>query len=516
MTHMKRALSWLCRASCIVTLATVSSFVALQTSAESALPPIDERCEVTKAYLSFEKRAFRLCDIEFNECVEEQMSSFNQSDDQASDHCWHLPLSIDLDFDGPCPKYMAELESRTNDDSESLMQLVLVRNHFNRRNEFGGEIDKFKRSESLQSIRSMLAEDPNNLVAVRLLRWTLLFTDDPVEQLDSALKIQRLDPDCPNLRSLFVHGTFGTTNEIVDNWLAGEGPGSELTTSEMSDLFSRLQQTLLELYDVAIEDSDHSEKLNWALRSVHDGILTREFENMRLISRYVDTGLDDYTENRRADLIRRFSNEYDVKSDHGRSQSLRTMCSSHALDLGLLDHCVKLLNHFGLLDSNLLDSPAPDWSRATISLMIGLTRDCSEHPELFLGWWPSWWGKQRCLEEHKGILVSNIQELLDRYTSYGKSAEREVIEAILRLDETSDERFLRALSLDGSMVVYASRLIKRLHKLGKTKTAANILTAIDSEMASVLSESEGELLSKTTDSVNEDTYKNWMESSWEM
>ena len=192
------------------------------------------------------------------------------------------------------------------------------------------------------------------------------------------------------------------------------------------------------------------------------------------------------------------------------------MCSSLALDLGLLDHCIKLLDYFGYEDSKSLESPAPDWTRAAISLMIGLTRDCSDHVDLLLGWWPTWWLDRPCLSPRRDVLVPHISELLGRFLEFGASAEREVFEAYLLLDESSDERFLRALSLDESVVVYASRLSKRLHELDMVQTASNILESIDAETASRLTRSEKKLLEDITNDVRDGIYKNWGESSFEL
>lgn len=495
-------------------IAILLSILCLQTFAESSIPPIDDRCEITKAFLPFDENAFRPCDVEVNECTEARMSRFNETEDQAQNQCWRLPLSMDPDFDGPCPAYMEELESRATTDRESLMRLVLLRNYFSSRNEFDAEIDVFKRNESLQSIRSLLEDDPNNPVALKLLHWTLLFTDDLVEQLNLKLKIQRLDPDCPESTRNFLFFISRIPNEIVDNWLVGQGSGSELTIDEIRDLLLRLQETLLDAYDFMIEDSEGTRKLDSALDSVHDAILGRKFENFQQISRHVEIGLNDYKAHRREELVRRFSRDYDVDSHHGRSQSLTLMCSSLALDLGLLDQCTKLLNHFGYFDSKSREYPERDWTRAAISLMIGLTRDCSQHADLLLGHWPMWWSDRPCLSTHYDALVSHIIGLLERFLEFGTSAEREVLEAYLLLDESSDERFLRALALDESMVVYASRLSKRLHKLGKVQAASNILSNIDAETANRLTKGEKRLLENTTSAIRDDMYQNWIETSF--
>lgn len=410
--------------------------------------------------------------------------------------------------------YMAALEANENADDESVLRRIYLRNHFNLLNEFGGNIDVFKRQESEASIRRIRASNPDHPIALHLLGWLSLYDEDLVNRLDLYLQEQKLDLDCPEWAWMFPDFTFRKTNVITDNWLAGEGSGSELTKEEIRDLFLRVQNTLLDVYDIAIEQNDGAQKLTWALESVYDAILTRAFENFQQIASRVEIGLDDYAEKRRAALIQRFSSEYDIDSSYGRSQSLTFACSSHALELGLLDHCIKLLNHFGVGDSNLLDSPASDWTRASISLLIGLTLDCSDRADFLLDG-PSFWNEQgQCLEDHHAEFISIIRELLDRFSEFEESAEREVLEAYLRLDETSGERFRRALALDDSVIVYASRLIKRLHRLGKVETATNILSGIDTENVSGLDQSEERLLKNVTNSVNEGQYRNWSESSW--
>lgn len=490
------------------------SLFCVQVFAASPIPQIDDRCEHQKLYLAFGENVLAACNVETETCIEVRMSEHAESRDQAGKYCWKRPLSIDPDFVGPCPLHMEEIESNENIADESHLQRIYLRNHFNRLNEFGGEVDVFKRTESIEIVQRILASNPENPIALRLLSWLSLFTHDRVNKLDLRLKIHALDSDCPENRWLFLRGFFGSLSAISDNWLTGEGSGAELTKEEIRDLFLRVQNRILEAYDLAIEQNEGAQKITWALESTYNAILTREFENFQKVASLVDIGLEDYVASRRQGLIRRFSNEYDVDSERGRSQSLTFSCSSHALQLGLLEHCVKLLRHFGTADSNLFDSPASDWTRASISLLVGLTSDCSKHADFLLDG-PSWWNKQgQCLKDHHTELVSIIVELLERFPEFGVSADREVLEAYLQLDETSDERFLRALTFDDSMIVYASRLIKRLHRMGKVQTATNILMAIEVKKADRLDLSEERLLDNVTNSVREGKYKNWSESSW--
>ncbi len=504
-------LSHLRSSNCTVGLVLVSLLVCHQSLAESTVPPIDDRCEFLKSTLAFEERAFSACDIEMNSCVEDRISQHAEPRDQAEEHCWYQPLTIDPRFAGPCPRHMAELEADANDDLESLLQRLNLREHFGEIDKHGAEIHWFKRRESEKIIRRILTIQPDDPVALSILKSSLIYSDDDVEQLNLDLKIQELDPDCPGPRNFFLHFTYGQTNEIIDNWLASEGSGSELSKTEIRELFLRVQRTLLNTYDVAIDQSESKDKLHFALASVNDAILSLAFENLQQFARRIEIGQEDYSENRRTLLIQRFSREFDVDSDHGRSQSLSISCSNHAFELGLLNHCLKLLTYFGREDSNSLESPALDWTRAAISVMNALTRDCSPTDEWAFNA-PSWWNDRRCLAEHHTNLALNIDEMQRRFLSYETSAETEVLRAYLYLDESSDERFLRALEMNDAMVVYAAPLSKRLHRMGYLGTATNILSGIDVEIEDNLTSSEKQLLSRTSSSVLEGIYKNSIES----
>ena len=495
-----------------VGLVILSMLVCRQSFAESTAPPIDDRCENLQSIVSFDERALESCNNELNSCIDERLSQHGEQHDQARTHCWDRPLDIDPRFVGPCPSYMEQFETHTNGSDESRLQRIAIRRIFKQSNNNDSIVDWFKRSESEQTIRRMLTSDPENPVLLDLLISSLFVSNDLVERLNLHLTKQELDPDCPESRSLFLFTIYGITNEVVDNWLTGKGSGSELSKTEITDLFLRVQRTLLEAYDLTIEQAENERKLKWALESIHDALLSRPFENLQQFARLTEIGLDEFGENRRTFLTQQFSREYDVDSDHGRAQSLRTICSSRAFELGLLDHCLKLLVYFGLEDSNSLDSPELDWTQAAISLMNGLTRDCSEHTNDLL-FAPEWWNKRHCFAERHHEITSRINDLLERFPELGRSAERQVLEAYLLLDETSDERFLQALTLDGAMVVYAARLSKRLHKLGKVETASNILINIEPENNSQFSSAEKNLLIHTSNSIKEGTYRNWNESA---
>ena len=479
--------------------------------ADSKMPPIDDRCEHQKMMLSIDEHVLKNCYEELDSCIDKQVMQHGEPIEQAKEHCWHRPLRFDERFLGMCPEYMAEIETNGLAFEEAVLERMYLRNHFKRLNDNGYPIDVFKRDESVKSIRRILSVEAHHDMALDILRWLSIYSGDQVHKLDMFLTIHELDPDCPETLWMFPGSTYSFTYEIADNWLAGTGSGSELTEVEMRDLFLRIQQRLLEAYDLLIDQSKGERKLHWGIRSIHDSILSQGFENFQQLANLVDIGLENHQRDQRALLIRRFSDEFGPDSTHGRSHTLEVMCSSHAFELGLLEHCLKLLNHYIQEDLKTDRKPTTDWIRAAISLSKDLTRDCSDHPA---DWFnvPEWWNERRCLEHYRVDVMTQISQIADRFPEPSTSAEANVLKSYLNMDKTSDEYFLQGLALDDSMVRHAAPLSKRLHRLGLTETALNIVSNVNAKQIKLLDEHERRLFDKTANSIQTGEYKNWFES----
>ena len=499
---------WTRRFKSVVALLAITTIVHGEVWVESAVPLIDERCEVSRLLQTFEERITNPCYEEVDACTAERQDRYGETRDQARDYCWRRPLKQDPRFVGPCPKYFEEVVAIKSDEAEWFLPRMRLRFSFGQLNENNAEIDVFKRSDSIQRIRAFLASDPNNPIALNLLALNLLYTENAVERLKLEIKEHELDPDCPEDRWLRESVIFNRVMELADNWLAENGPGSELAGTERKELLLHARRTLLDMYDIAIEQESGIQRLFWALQSVHNAVLNGMFENLRQIYEHHEIDIEGYAEKRTTELVRNLSREYDIDSVYGRTHSLETICNDLAFELGLTDHCLKLLDHFGKLDAETSASPSTDWLRSSILLVNAVTRDCEGEPALYFGHAPLWWSDRRCVAEQHGTAVSDVNTWLLRFPEMTISAERELLHAYLRLDETSDEHFQHALALDSEMVVYAARLSKRIHKNGLTVTASNVLSAVDAEHSGKLSPWEKSLLDATIESVRERSYRN--------
>lgn len=491
---------------CLVVFVLFTQHVVFAESAESL---IDDRCDHEKLMFEFEKRVLDPCRARADTCTKERTKHLGEDPDQARDSCLNRPLNLDSRFVGPCPAYLEEFESSGHKGDEWLLALTALRSSFNRLNERGIEIDSFQRHESVQNMRQLLTSDPDNLVALSYLRH-LLDEDDEVERLLLKMKIHELDPDCPPSLFSLPYAIYGSVNSVVDNWLEGSGSGSELTGAELKDLIQHAQLILLDGYDTLITQNAFQGRLYWALESIYDPILGGMFENLLQINDRLQLGMREYAEQRRKTLVHRLSQEYDIDSEHSRSETLREMCNDYAFEIGLLDHCLALLDHYAHKDIEMALSTQTDWTQAAILVVNALSRDCAEHSN-FLMFGDFWKNERRCLTEDYQSMATRLASLLDDFPQGNSTAERELFVAFLRLDQTSDEQYLRALALDSSVILYGARLCKRLLKRGYADTASNILAGIRNEEKSQLSDLELSLLESTIQSVYGGTYSNWLE-----
>ncbi len=450
------------------------------------------------------------CDDSANVCEEGRITRLSESRDQAREFCGRRPLSIDSRFVGPCPKYMEELESEKYAGDEWILPRVMLRSRFKSRDEDGAILESsFKRTDSIQSIRELLIDDPNNPFAlVRLL--ILLDESDVVEKLNVNLKLHESDSDCPNDWSFRRRAIHDRVSTLTDNWLAEHGPGSEMPKKERSKLLRRVQHTLLSLYDTGVAQDHMTNRLYWALESIHDPILSGNDKDLERIATSFSTYKKDPAVERRTELVNNLTQTYDIESVHGRAETLVMMCNDYAFELGLTEHCYKIITHYGQKDTVSLETPGTDWLRAAILLVNALTRDCSSHVDVNY-YMPVWQNLRQCQGEHIAEYTTQIKELLKRYPQSDRRAERALLEAYLHLEDSGDERFVHALELDEGMIEYAAILIKRLHRQGKIQAAFNILKNIDDRHKDLLNWYDLAFLNKISNSLHDREYSNWRE-----
>lgn len=424
-----------------------------------------EPCESDKLAIELEKRVGSLCTAEAEACRDDRMSRFGVSSEDAEEFCGYRPTSLDLGFKGPCPLHLENFESAKYDGDEWLLARVNARFSFHQFTEEGNRV--FRQRDSARRLRKLLESEPNNVAALNSLRG-LYDENGIVETIKLEIKRYELEPDCrqnwfwlPRL----MHSHF---TELTRNWLDGEGTGSELNEEEIHDLVQQARGMLIDMYDNAIDKSDGISKFGYALASINEPLLSGKYSAIKQIADRVGIDMEGYAEKRRTTLMRQLAQEYGVESAHGPKETLGMMCNDSAFAIGLEEHCLDLLEHYSTKIDLHDESLGRDWAQAATLLVNGLTSDCSK-PLDSLG------NGGRCIVDRYPEFKKRIESMLSNIPQQPSNAERELLEAYLRMDETSDEFFIRSLALDASKVEYAENLSRRLHKRGKSDAAFNIL-----------------------------------------
>ncbi len=426
-----------------------------------------EPCESDKLMMELEKRVGSRCRASLDSCVDVQTSEYGVSIEDAANYCLNRSLPLDPSYKGSCPDVLVELESNAYDGDEWLLDRAYLRLDFERFNEHG--VRNFEERDSARRLRTLLEAEPDNLAALGILN-VLYDENGVVETIRLEIRAYELERDCRKHWIWFPTWMYNHVNELIDNWLAGSGVGSELNKSELRDVIQQVRGTLIDLYDNAMEKSNGVYKLDYAMSSIRDPILTGDTDDLKQIAVQLGIDMEDHEKNRRATVVHRLAREYGLRSKHGYEESLQMMCNDYAFQIGMEDQCFKLLDHYGSQIRIDDESLAIGWTQAAMLLVNRLTSDCSK-PLNLIG------DTDRCIMDQYRTFSTRLKDVLSSISDLPATAERELLEAYLRMDETSDKYFLRSLALDESKVDYAEVLSRRLHRRGELDAALNILKA---------------------------------------
>ena len=173
---------------------------------------------------------------------------------------------------------------------------------------------------------------------------------DVIEALNLEIRAHELDPDCSFDWSLRENRIPNLTEEVLDNNAHGISPGVELSDADLTAIVKRSWRTLLDGYDRAYETSRNMRKLAYALASLNNPFLIgREAEVVR-ISAIIGVEPREYVANRRQFIVDDLTKRFVVGAQASRARALAMICNDYAFELGLADHCIRLIERFGYAD----------------------------------------------------------------------------------------------------------------------------------------------------------------------
>lgn len=426
-----------------------------------------EPCESEKLMIELDKRVGAPCTAEMEACIDDRILNFGVSHEDAESFCVNQPTSLDPSFKGSCPLHLEKFESTSYNGDEWLLERVYVRLGFNKLSEVGDRV--FRQRDSARRLRKLLESEPNNLVALEIL--SVLYEENGiVETIKLEIKRYERERDCRQHWSWLPRMLYSHFEELAENWMGGKGTGSELNEKEIHDLVQQARVMLIDMYDNAIDKSDGISKFDYALGSIREPLLSGNYSSIKQIADRVGINMEGYAEKRRTTLKRQLAREYGVEAAYGPKETLGMMCNDSAFEIGLEEHCLDLLEHYSTKIDLYDESLGRDWAQAATLLVNRLTSDCSEPLDSISN-------DGRCIADRHVAFTTRIKAMLSDIPQQPLNAERELLEAYLHMDETSDEFFIRSLALDASKVEYAENVGRRLHRRGKSDTAFKILKA---------------------------------------
>ena len=271
-------------------------------------------------------------------CRDTKMSNSNLNRREAFEACSRFPLISDSRYLGPCPELLDELENPIYDGLDSIVSRAELRSHFVLDGVIGLD-SSYKFEESKQELLRLLDVEPNNIGALLQLKFRLDPEKDVLQDLRIEMKLQDLDPGCSfdwPLRANFIPNTV---HLLITNNMKGEGVGSRLTDSELSELVNQAWNTLLSMYDYAYSTSTNIRKLSYALQSIYNPIFIVSTPTIERVSTLLDIDPIEYVDHRREFIVNNLNTHYGVDSDQSRSQSLGMICNDYAFEIGVFDQC---------------------------------------------------------------------------------------------------------------------------------------------------------------------------------
>lgn len=472
-----------------------------------------ELCEDEQILIDLSDSILENCLIEFNNCKDTQKSLLGLTEEEADNLCKKQKLKLDSNYTGMCPEYLIQMESRSNENTTQILELVTLRNYFTKPFKQELVVETFRRTNSERMLKDLLSQHPDSSTILEYLAHVerLKLESNKLTLLEYDLARYEADPDCPQRFWYTRNSTGPTLDYIIDSFIKGSGAGSELNKAEITALVQRTRNAILGTYHTLLLLDTDLNSLYASLESIHNSVLLGDFSSPgdgSDITLFRDEG---FQEQRKQYLTDWYSSKFGIDADPDTSEKLRWMCNDYAFEIGLKDHCLKLIEYYGQQD----DVPNTDltatWSLAATLLINALTRDCKPNDGWWIGLHEYYWNYRECHTDKNVEYIEKIRKVVATYDNRRFGASQQLLFAYLHLNKSSVDHFRRAIAHDEKLAYFAPRLAKRLHRLGLREDAENIMKTVTKRQFENFEELELDLYEYTLESISDDSYANWFE-----
>ena len=209
-------------------------------------------------------------------------------------------------------------------------------------------------------------------------------------------------------------------------------------------------ETYKKVYETAYFNYVHQKKLKFAYAYIRAD----------LFGDFLGMNEQEDRERRRLEVVGYFESRYSTEGGHYRAQALNVICNDYAFEIGLVSHCLDLIENYWKSDVERDGQIQDDVLDAALVLGLAVSRNCREaHPVgILFHVRPSY----HCLAEYESTF-STIMRSLNNLTNENTWARKQLaLDLYSSPADHLEERFDKSVRIEPRIVWHTMLLAKRL------------------------------------------------------
>lgn len=461
------------RLSAVVILTLGFSFSALPISGA----PIQCKFEQQMKSNIYGQRYERQCTKEYETCLND-LQADGQKREMAA-RCLSHVFRRQREIEGPCPKLLEEVEAAPEEDYDETLAKIFLRARFS---QILPDDDirriQFRREDSIETLRLILDNEPDNLFAQFLLISNLTAAEEQIERLSLSVELLQRDHLCDLALDIQVGSVLAQFRHFFSSYIRGAEPGSNLQSSEMETLTRQVSDAVTTAYWSLWNFGPPFQTTDLAFQISNSLIDFATDEERETFYELLGAGRSVEREEDRKRIRHEITDRYSLNSSAERGTQLAMMCNDYAFEQGLLSECMRLIKHYSMLDKLAHLPFSRDLYDASLRSLVAVTRDCSGRVNYVLSFSliRNFIGGS-CFNAYENHGVEAVEEMLDSYGDRVDLWHANILRAYSRLDGKVAEHFKLALTSNLMLFPHVLLLSKRLSDRGNRTAAIGVVQA---------------------------------------
>lgn len=420
------------------------------------------------------QRYDRGCTREFDAC--HQNAEASGGTEQARTSCGTHFFRGDVKIEGPCPKLLAKVEATSDDTIEQLLAKIALRGYFREvRTNDRIRYVPFRKEDSLTKLRRLLSEQPTNLYAQHLIASNFTEIEEEYEELAWRVELLQHDHLCDTALNYELEIVLRQYLHYFGSYTRGINPESKLQPDEMANITKKvwdaIMSTYLDLWDYGPPYRD----ITLAYRITNPLVIVDADEERKIFYDLLGDKREGDFEKTLRNTRREVIELYSINSGAERTTQLKTICDDYSFEMGLVNECLKLIQHYGTADVSDGMPLKKDLYEALMRLLLAVTRTCDDSSRYALRLGMRSIGFGTCFHSTENQVTSEIESVLLKHDSVEFTLYENILWSYVHLDFRSLDHFIRALSTNIDALEHVLPLTRRLVERGKRDAALAIV-----------------------------------------